>query len=85
MYIIRGKTVWLLKHAWEAMNAEKPPISVAEVMEAIESPDRIEREREGNKVLKWVGNRTILVYYDEDEESIYVKGVSATRKRIRKK
>ena len=83
MYIIRGRTVWIERHAADAMNAEKPPIQVYEIIETLENPDRTIKEKDGRvKAMKWVNVRTIIVYYDEDKEDIYVKGTSATRRKI---
>lgn len=51
--------------------------------EAIDDPDK--RVAEGKarvKAMKWIGKRTIMVYYDEYEEDIYVRSVSATRKKV---
>jgi hypothetical protein len=34
------------------------------------------------KAWKRIGKRTVIVFYDEDEEGIYVRSVSATRSEI---
>lgn len=83
MYTVRGKSVWIERHAFEGMSNERPPVSTEEVRSTIEKPDGAEREfGAGQKVWRWIGQRTIIVYYDELEEEIHVKAVSATRRKI---
>jgi len=84
MHAIRDKPVWFDRHALDGMNAERPRIGVAEVESVLEGPDCTSEERGGrHKAWKHAGKRTIRVYYDEDEEGIYVRSVSATRSEIR--
>jgi hypothetical protein len=84
MHAIRDKPVWFDRHALDGMNAERPRVGVAEVEAVLEGPDCIMEESGGrHKAWKHAGKRTILVYYDEDEEGIYVRSVSATRSEIR--
>jgi len=84
MHVIRDRPVWFERHALDGMNAERPRISVGEVECALEAPDRIVKEHDGRlKAWKRVGKRTVLIYYDEDEEGIYVRSVSATRSEIK--
>jgi len=83
MHTIREKPVWLERHALDGMNAERPRITVSEVEDALEAPDRLAKERSGRlKAMKRCGKRTIIVYYDENEEDIYVRSVSATHSEI---
>ena len=80
---VRGKVVWFDKHAADAMNAERPPISVAEVLETLREPDRRVRQRPPRE--KWIRRshtRSVIVYADEYEEEIYVRSVSASRRRL---
>lgn len=84
MHAIRDKPVWFDRHALDGMNAERPRIVVAEVEEVLEAPDRLVKEHEGMlKAWKRIGKRTMIVYYDENEEGIYVRSVSATRSEIK--
>jgi hypothetical protein len=83
MHITRNRSVWLDRHALDGMNAERPKVAVAEAEETLEAPDRLTTEHDGRlKAWKRIGKRTIIVYYDEDEEGIYVRSVSATRSEI---
>jgi len=83
MHAIRDRPVWFDRHALDGMNAERPNVAVAEVEAALEAPDRCIKESNGRlKAWKRIGKRTIIVYYDEDEEGIYVRSVSATRSEI---
>lgn len=75
----RGKDVVLLRHAWEGMTSERPPIRTVDVLAALEEPD----QDDGSQATKRRANRTILVYYEETEEGILVHGVSATRRDVR--
>jgi hypothetical protein len=84
MHTIRDRPVWFDRHALDGMNAERPRIGVSEVESVLEAPDRLDEEKgERRKASKHIGKRTIMVYYDEDEEGIYVRSVSATRSEIR--
>ncbi len=70
-------------HAYEGMLAEALHIKMEHVFEAIESPDKEIKESGVRKqVMKWIGSRTILVYYEEWEDEIRIVGVSATKRRI---
>ena len=40
MYEIRGKYLWIEAHAYEGMNAERPPIKLEYLYEAVDDPDR---------------------------------------------
>lgn len=83
VYTIRGKRVWIAKHAFEGMSDEKPPVSTEHVLSAIADPDGSEMESGmRRKAWRWIGQRTIMVYYDELEDEIRVKAVSATRRKI---
>ena len=78
----RGKVVWFDKHAAEAMNAERPPISVEDVLLVLEEPDRMTRQRSPRvKFMRWMRRRTVIVYADEYEDEISVHSVSASRRR----
>lgn len=82
-YTIRRKAVWIERHAFEGMSGERPPVSTVEVMSTIEKPDGCEGKAGARqKVWRWIGERTIIVYYDEFEDEIHVKAVSATRRKI---
>lgn len=65
-------------HAYDGMNGERPPMRENDVQHTIDEPD----EDDGTKASRWIGRRTIIVYDDENEESIHVRGVSATRRRL---
>jgi len=83
MYTVRGKSVWIERHAFEGMSSERPPVSTQDVMTTIKKPDGVEREAgTREKAWRWIGQRTIMVYYDELEDEIHVKAVSATRRKI---
>jgi len=83
MYKVREKYLWIEPHAYEGMVAERPAIQLEHVYEAIQSPDKVVLERKARvKAMKWIGKRTIIVYYDEYEEDIHVRGVSATRRKL---
>lgn len=75
MALIRGKWTAFSKHASDAMAAERPPLDVNDVLEAPDHDD-------GRQAFKRIGRPTILVYYEEDRAQVYVRGVSATRRRL---
>ena len=79
---MHGKYVWYESHAIDGMNAERPPVKDSHVHETSKDPEQIIHES-GNRirVMKWIGGRTLIVYYDETEHDIYVRGVSATKRR----
>ena len=82
-YTVRGKVVWFDKHAGDGMNAERPPISVEEVIATLRHPDHRERQRKHReKRIRWIGTRSVIVYADETEDEIYVRSVSASRRRL---
>ncbi len=76
--IARGKHVTILPHAVDGMGCERPPIRPSVVLDVLELPDT----DSGRLATAWLRNRTILVYYDEYEEQIEVRSVSATRRRL---
>lgn len=78
MTLIRGKETAFSKHASQAMAAERPPLEVTDVQEVLEAPDH----DDGNKAVKRIGRRTVLVYYEEDDAQIYVRSASATRRKL---
>jgi len=64
------------------MNAERPPVSVNEVLLVLDGPDRRIRQRPPRvRYLRWIRRRTVMVYADEYEDEIYVGSVSASRRR----
>lgn len=74
----QGKFLTLAKHAVEGMNCERPPIQIHEVVEVIEEPDH----DDGNQAIKWMGHRTLILYYSLYEDEIHVRSVSATKGRL---
>ena len=65
------------------MNAERPPIKLEYLYEAVDDPDKTVAEGKTRiKAMKWIGKRTIIAYYDEYEEDIHVRSVSATRRKL---
>jgi len=75
---IRGKEVMVSRHAFDGMNAENPPIRVEDVEETLVNPDNVQ----GNRSLKWIGRRTVIVYSTEYPDYIEVESVSATRRKL---
>ena len=75
---LRGKPVLVSRHAFDGMNAEVPPVSIEHLKEALENPDRVE----GDKYLKWIGQRTLIAYLTEYPDYFEVRSVSATRRKI---
>lgn len=83
MYSLRGKPVVIEQHAHEGLNAERPPIPIHHVVECMESPDAIERERgPEHRVRRWLAGRTVIVTYVETEQEIEVIACSATRRKF---
>ena len=83
MYTVRGKRVWIERHAFEGMSSERPAVSTRELADTIARPDGAERESSARqKAWRRIGQRTVIVHYDELEEEIHVKAVSATRRKI---
>lgn len=74
----RGKLLTLSKHAFEGMNAERPPVHIREVRRVLEDPGA----DDGHRALRWTGDRTVIVYYEEHERQIDVESVSCTRRRL---
>lgn len=77
-YEVRGRPLYLTAHAVVGMDAERPPVGIVDVLRALEEPDH----DDGKEATKWVGRRTIKVYYSEEGDRIYVRGISATRRRF---
>jgi hypothetical protein len=74
----RGKPLALSKHAAHAMNNERPEIDLEDVVLTLEEPDTDSREHGARRR---VGCRTLVARYEENEDRIYVRTVSATRSR----
>ncbi|HEX9816256.1 MAG TPA: hypothetical protein VGB18_04690 [Candidatus Thermoplasmatota archaeon] len=74
--LVRGKELRLRGHAQDGMNAERPPIDMADMIHALQEPDH----DDGATAIKRVARRTVIVRYDEDETWIVVRSVSATRR-----
>ncbi len=72
----RGKPVLFTKHAVQAMACERPPIEVDEVLRALDEP---EQDGALAGARKRSGRRVVIVRYEEHEDHIHVKTVSATR------
>lgn len=78
MFRLRDKRVMVSRHAFDGMNAEKPPIRVEHLEETLKNPDKVE----GEKHMKWIGRRTVIAYLTEHPDYFEVRGVSATRRKI---
>lgn len=76
----RGKRLTLTKHAFEGMNAERPPVRVREVVRVLDRP----KTDDGRRALRWTGDRTVIVHYEEHDLQIDVQSVSCTRRRLRR-
>ena len=76
--IARGKVLTILEHARVGMDSERPPIRVEDVAAAIETPE----QDDGRCATIWRRRRTVLVYYEEVEDEVEVRSVSATRRRL---
>jgi hypothetical protein len=74
----RGKPLDIRKHARDGMEAERPAVRVEDLVRALEESDH----DDGQAARKRIGRRTILVRYEEAEDRISVRGVSATRRRL---
>lgn len=74
----RGKRIALTKHAAQALWNEWPAIDPWDVAHVLENPDEDTQE---NGARRRIGRRTIIVRYEETEEAIHVRTVSATRSR----
>lgn len=75
---VRGKRLFIQKHAFEGMNAERPPVRVQDVARVLDDPDR----DDGHRAMRWIHDRTVLVYYRNHEHQIDVESVSCTRRRL---
>lgn len=74
----RGKPCTVYKHANEGMQAERPPIEYWDVALVLEEPDH----DDGRRASRRIQDRTILVYYEELDDEIRIRGVSATRSHV---
>lgn len=75
----KGKIIFTNRHALDGMNAERPPIKVDAVEETLKNPDKVN----DRQYMKWIGNRTIIVYVQEYPDYWDIQGVSATRRKIK--
>jgi hypothetical protein len=75
----KGKIIFINSHAFDGMNAERPPIRVSDVEEALKNPDKVN----GRKYMKWIGNRTIIIYVQECPDYWDIRSVSSTRRKIK--
>ena len=75
----KGKIIFINRHALDGMNAERPPIKVNDVEETLKNPDNIN----DRQYMKWIGNRTIIIYVQEYPDYWDIQGVSATRRKIK--
>lgn len=75
---IRGKPYTITKHAFEGMNAERPPLASHDIESVLEDPD----SDDGRQAMKRLGARTVIVYYVENETEVVIESVSATRGRL---
>jgi hypothetical protein len=66
------------KHAAVGMACERPPIRENHILAVLEEPDH----DDGHQAYKRVGPRTVIVYYEEDDDTVEVRSVSATRGRL---
>lgn len=76
--IVRGKALTITSHAVAGMEAERPRVRPEDIVAVLENPD----SDDGGCAMGWRRRRTILVYYDEYEEKVRVRAVSATRRRL---
>lgn len=51
---------------------------VEDVVDVLEQPGH----DDGNQAFKWMGGRTVIVYYTEHEDELNVRSVSATKGRL---
>jgi hypothetical protein len=56
--------------------SERPPIRLGELLAVLETPDH----DDGRKAFKWLNDRTVIVYYEEEIDEINIRSVSATRR-----
>lgn len=76
--LVRGKELDLGRHAAGGMLAERPPISLEDVIHALEEPNH----DDGSTATKRIGKRTIIVRYEESEVDVFVRSVSATHRHL---
>lgn len=79
MYTYRDKRIYINRHAFDGMNAERPPIKVNDVEETLKNPDKVD----DRQYIKRIGNRTIIIYVEECPDYWDIQSVSATRRKIR--
>ena len=75
----KGKIIFINRHALDGMNAERPPIRVNDVEETLKNPDKVN----GRQYMKWIGNRTIIIYVQESPDYWDIRSVSSTRRKIK--
>lgn len=75
---VRGKLLTLSRHAFEGMNAERPPVRVHDVVRVLEDP----ASDDGRCARRWIADRTVIVHYEEHEHQIDVQSVSCTRRQL---
>ena len=75
----KGKIIFINRHALDGMNAERPPIRVNDVEETLKNPDKVN----GRQYMKWIGNRTIIIYVQECPDYWDIRSVSSTRRKIK--
>jgi hypothetical protein len=75
---VRGKRLAFSKHAAQAMWCERPPIDEWDVLDVLEHPDE---DTKTHGARRRFARRTIIVRYHEDEETLHVRTVSASRSR----
>lgn len=75
---VRGKPVTFTRHALAGMDGERIAIGMDELLRVLEEPDH----DDGKEARKWVGWRTIKVYYREEARHLWVLAASATRRRL---
>lgn len=75
---VRGKPHAVSKHAYQGMKSERPPLDTSDIENVLEFPDG----DDGRAAWKWLKKRTVIVYYEEDEISIWIRSGSSTRGRL---
>jgi len=75
----KGKIIFINRHALDGMNAERPPIRVNDVEETLKNPDKVN----GRQYMKWIGNRTIIIYVQECPDYWDIRSASSTRRKIK--
>ena len=76
-----GKLVDISKHAANAMQNERPPLTPFDVVDALEQPDLVAVDGPRRAAWKRVGGRSLIVRYLETQEEYDVRTVSCTRAR----